>query len=96
MRKFSSKYEAEARDFGFDFADRLEATEAITTATFTLDDCSGIDPDAGMYVGSAVVQGTLAQVRITGGTAGSTYLLDGTVTLSSGRILTAQALLPVV
>jgi hypothetical protein len=79
-----------SRVYEFDFSDfaELEAGETISSPSVS------VDP-SGPTIGTPSVSGDSVLVRISGGTAGVTYTVTCTVTLSSGGTLTMEGIQPV-
>lgn len=64
-------------DYGFDYADELEAGETIVSSTWSA--------DAGITLGAEGTEDGVATQWVSGGTAGTTYTLANTIVTSGGR-----------
>jgi hypothetical protein len=92
MTEFSSKNTQEKVYLGFDFSNRLDTAETISTATFYIRAVQGIDLDSStMLSGSSVISGGTVRIKVQNGIAGFTYELSVVVTTSGGRTLFAKA-----
>jgi hypothetical protein len=69
----------ETLDFGLDLTDWLEDGDAISSASWTV--------PTGMTEVSESTSSPTTAVMTSGGTAGTTYRLKGTVTTTDGRVL---------
>lgn len=83
------KQPGESRLYSMEFAANLAAGETIATV-----DSVTASP-SGLTIGSPVANGTKADVRISGGTAPTTYKVTFTVTTSASNILEAEGVLVV-
>jgi hypothetical protein len=66
-------------DYGFDYQDELVAGETITASTWSV-------APAGLDLAAEGVDGTIATQWTSGGTAGTIYTLENTMTTSGGRV----------
>lgn len=84
------KRAADAARFNFDFSRYREprAGQAILTAAVA-------STPSGLTVGTPAVSGAYVQAQISGGAAGTTYLLTCTITTSGGATRTMQGYLEV-
>ena len=73
-----TKQPAESRLFDFDFSGKM-ATGATITAVVSV-----VATPAGLTVGATTFSGQIAQVRLSGGTDQTEYLITGKVTTSDG------------
>lgn len=78
----------EQKFYNFEFADELETGEAITGAT------ASVLP-SGPTLASETYNGTIAQVKISGGTAGTTYEVTMKITTDAGESIQGSGLLEV-
>ena len=72
-----SKYASDVLDYGWDFEDWLESGDTISSVAWTLD--SGITKD------SQSNTDTIAKCVISGGTAGTSYMVKCVVTTAESR-----------
>ncbi len=78
MNRFADKDPTDIVDYGLDLSDLIWAGDALDTASW---DAS----DPGITVSDLAPAGNIARVRVSGGTAGETYVLTCTATLDSGQ-----------
>ena len=84
-----AKTDDEIKFYNFEFADELETGEAITGAT------AAAVPSTGITLASATYDGTVAQVKITAGTAGLTYTITMQITTDAGETIQGSGALTV-
>lgn len=90
--KFSDKYQAEKIKLGFDLKNRLATGETILGCSFSISCIAGVDTSpSSMLVSSGLIDGTKITQMVQGGVVGGSYILQGTVTTSGGRVLTNRA-----
>ena len=65
-------------DYGFDWSDYLVSGETLSVSVWTV--------PTGLVEGSAQLADTETKIWISGGTAGTTYIVANKVTTSAGRI----------
>ncbi len=75
---YFEKAPAASLAYGINWTDWLPASTTIASSAWAA--------DAGITAGSDVVASNVASVTVSGGTAGQTYWLTNTVTLSDGQI----------
>lgn len=78
----------EQKYYNFEFADELETGEAIDSAT------ASVLP-SGPTLASATYSGTVAQVKISGGTAGQEYEVTMKITTDAGESIQGSGILKV-
>jgi hypothetical protein len=76
---FDPKLPEESEVFSFDFAARLGAGQAVSSATVTA-------TPAGLTLGAASVSGSVVSVRISGGAAETVYDVRALATLNDGDV----------
>ena len=95
---FPQKAAGETYKAVFEFASYMGATDTISSAATTT--CSvymGTDAAPSSVIsGSATASGTKVTQLLTGGTAGVTYIITSTVTLSTNQIVSLTGFLSVV
>ena len=73
----------------FDFASQLIVGETVSSATASCSVYSGTDATpSSVLSGSATVSGTQVTQKVTGGTAGVTYVISVAATTSASNIIT--------
>ena len=82
-----TKQPAENRLFDFDFAGKMRTGETISTVV------SVVAAPSGLTVGATAFSGQVAQVRLSGGTDQTEYILTCKVTTSAGNTLELDGLL---
>jgi len=81
----------------FDFTRAAQSGETVSSAVVTAEVYHGEDEDpASILLGSPTPTAATALQSVSGGLAGVTYLLRCVATMSSGRVLVAAGLMPVV
>jgi len=78
----------EQKFYNFEFSDELETGEAITGAS------ASVVP-TGPTLASATYSGSVAQVKISGGTANTTYEVTMQITTDAGESIQGSGLLEV-
>jgi hypothetical protein len=93
---FTYKLTTDSELFGFDFSQVLSTGETLSTATCSVIVMNGTDPSpSAILAGSAVITGSKANQRVSGGVSEVTYRLLMTVTTSLGNTFTAVGDLPI-
>lgn len=85
MRRDIDTYEkqpSESRLYEFDFSGKMTAAETISSVTSVTP-----SPASGITVGAPTTSGQVVQVRISSGTADTTYKLTVIVVTSAGNTL---------
>jgi hypothetical protein len=82
------KTEYEVKFYNFDFAAELETGETIDTAD------AAISP-TGPTLGSATINGSVVQVKVTGGSAPASHLITVQVTTSAGESIEGSGTLEI-
>ena len=82
------KQPSESRLYSLDFAALLEEDEVLTAANSVAIDKTTASP---LVAGTPAVSGVIAQVRLTGGLAGTIYKVTIVVTTSDGNTLEGEA-----
>lgn len=87
---WSPKLPASTEFFTLDFERQLSASDSLTGCTCTITVLSGTDPSAASMVsGAAVISGTNATQKVTGGVSGCLYQLAFAATTALGETLDA-------
>lgn len=90
-----SKVVMETKTYDFPFTLPVGAT--ITSQACSVETYSGIDASPSSLIsGSCTASGSTVSQKLTAGTAGVTYLVTATATLSDGQVLQLAGLLAVV
>jgi hypothetical protein len=76
-----TKQPAESRLYNFDFSGLMQATETIASVGST------VATPSGLTVGTSAISGQIVQVRLSGGTAATEYLVTCTILTSASSTL---------
>lgn len=88
---FSGKYKAEHIYLGFDYSNRLDTGETISSATFTIEDAGSVDATvSSMLSGASVISAGIVKIKVIEGKVGHKYNLSCSASTSGGRILVAK------
>lgn len=83
-----AKLADETEFYGFDYSQLLAAGETITDATFSITVLEGTDADADdMLSGSAVINGSIVTILLTGGVENVHYNLHCAAETSAGQTM---------
>lgn len=82
--QFTDKDPSEVVRLGYDFANLLDTTETISSATVSIRTSAGVATSA-MLSGSEDIDGTVVRQLITGGVAGTSYRVGFMIVTSTGQ-----------